>query len=242
MIVWESDNAGAISVDNTGMLTVNTYTTGAAVITATVGSMVRSVTVGVAEGRFCFSFANTFAPWTVTTAGASVASSDGAKTTILMNNAGTTSKRRGDINLVTNNSGVLLSIMPSTYRYVALKFTINSLLQVGNNAVGCIKLELFDNPRTIGPEAFNTAASGPNNRYTVLTGDFLQNAPNVLYYDLQGNYATMPTVWTNPFSLVQFKFVIADYPADGTCDTYDIYWVHTFKTVEELQAFVNAGN
>ncbi len=229
-IQWESDNAAAISVSSTGLLTVNVMDGAAAVITVTAGEIVKTVNVAVAQGRLAYSFANTFAPWTITTAGAVVESSDSVKTTIAMSNPtneGST-KHRGDINLVTNNSGAIMTVNASTYRYLAVKMRLPTVLVNGSNSNGCIKLEMFDNPRTIGP-VYTGEGSNQNNRYTILNGDAITpESPNVLYFDLQGAWSGVnPTVWTNPFNLVQFKFVIADYPvaADWRYDTVfaDVY-------------------
>jgi uncharacterized protein YjdB len=241
-IKWESDNEAAISVSNSGKLTVNCMDGAMAVIKATAGDIVRTVNVAVAQGRLWYSFADNFTPWTVTTAGAAVQSSDGVKTTVQMSNPTNegSSKHRGDINLVTNGSGSLLTLNLSTYRYLAVKIQFPTVLVAGNNSQGCIKLEMFDNPRTIGPN-FTGGGTNANNRYAILGGDAITTtSPNVIYFDLQSGYDSVnPTSWTSPFNLVQFKFIIADYPVAAPW-TYDIYWVRTFKTLEELTAFVSA--
>ena len=65
--------------------------------------------------------------------------------------------------------------------------------------------------------------------------------PNVLYYDLQSKYKTVtPTDWNQVFDLSQCKFVIADLPESA--QTYDLYWIRSFKSIEELQAFVDSEN
>jgi hypothetical protein len=244
-IKWESDNMAAISVSNSGKLTVNAMDGAMAIITATAGNIVRKVNVAVAQGRLSYSFANKFTPWTVTTAGAAVQSSDGKKTTIQMSNPtheGST-KHRGDINLVTSGSGQLLTVNISTYRYLAVKIRVPSKIIKGTNSQGCIKLEMFDNPRTIGPVYCGTTpgSTNQNNQYQILGSDEISTTgPNILYFDLQGVYSGVtPTTWTTPFYLVQFKFVIADYPVSSDW-LYDIWWVRTFKTIEELTAFVSS--
>jgi uncharacterized protein YjdB len=243
-IKWESDNAAAVSVDGKGLLTVNVMDAAMATITATAGEIVRTVSVAVAQGRLCYSFAEAFMPWTVTTDGAMVQSSDGTKTTIQMSNPTNdgAAKHRGDINLVTNNSGAIMVVYPKEYRYLAVKIQFPTVLVSGNNSQGCIKLEMFDNPRTIGPVYTGNTASNQNNMYTILGADAISTAePNVLVFDLSetqwsGNFTTN----TNPYNLVQFKFVIADYPVAAPW-TYDIYWVRTFKTMEELTNFASAN-
>lgn len=246
-IIWASDNPAAVSVSNRGVLTVNALDGVSAIITATAGNIVKNINVAVAQGRLCYSFANSFAPWTVTTAGAAWYSTDGTKTTIQMTNPGvdTSTKHRGDINLVTNGSGIILTMNLSTYRYLAVKVRVPTVLVAGTNSNGCFKLEMWDYPnqvRTIGPAYWGSSTSTTdNNVYTIFGGDAITpDSPNVLYFDLQGKWSSgNPTSWTTPFSIVQFKFTVADYPVAASW-LYDIYWVRTFKTVDELSAFVDS--
>lgn len=247
-IVWASDNPAAVSVSNKGVLTVNVMDGASAIITATAGNIVKNINVAVAQGRLCYSFANSFAPWTVTTAGAAWSSTDGTKTTIQMTNPGTdtSTKHRGDINLATNGSGVIVTMNLSTYRYLAVKVRVPTVLVAGTNSNGCFKLEMWDYPnqvRTIGPAYWGSSTSTTdNNVYTILDGDAITpDSPNVLYFDLQGKWSSgNPTSWTTPFSIVQFKFTVADYPATASW-LYDIYWVRTFKTLDELTAFASSN-
>lgn len=244
-IKWESDNEAAISVSRTGKLTVNNLDGAMAVITATAGNIVRKLNVAVAQGRLCYAFADKFTPWTITTAGAAVQSSDGTKTTIQMSNPTNTgtAKHRADINLVTNGGGKLMTVNLSTYRYLAVKVRFPSVLVKGNNSNGTIKLEMFDNPRTIGPVYCGTTpgSTNQNNQFAIFGSSEISTIePNVLYFDLQGAYSGVnPTTWSVPFNLVQFKFVIADFPVAADWK-YDIYWVRTFKTIEEMTAFVSS--
>ena len=78
-----------------------------------------------------------------------------------------------------------------------------------------------------------------NNSFKVLGKDAFESGLNVIYYDLQSKYnKTTPTDWNQTFTIDQLKFVIADYPAD--VKQYDIYWARSFKTIEELEAYVAA--
>lgn len=111
-----------------------------------------------------------------------------------------------------------------------------------NKPNGCIKLEIFDDGiKKIGPEYFGTGGDA-NNRYEILgASEISTTEPNVLYYDLQSKYKTVtPTDWNQVFDLSQCKFVIADFPE--TAQTYDLYWIRSFKSIEELQAFVDSEN
>jgi len=244
-IIWTSDNAAAISVSNTGKLTVNAMSGAMATITATAGNISRTLNVAVAQGKLAYSFANKFTPWTVTTAGAVVQSSDGVKTTIAMSNPTNegSSKHRGDINLVTSGSGTTMTVAPNVYRYLAVKIQLPTAIIAGSNSVGCIKLEMFDDPRTIGPVYRKPGSGSDNNQYAIFGGDVITpTAPNVLIFDLfDCSWSGGFTTGTNAYNLVQFKFVIADYPVAESW-LYDIYWVRSFKTMDELTSFVSSDN
>ncbi|WP_308755559.1 Ig-like domain-containing protein [uncultured Bacteroides sp.] len=237
LLTWSSDNPDVISVDKFGKLQVHTTTGGSAVITATYGALSKSMTATVGEGRFWYSFGNGLGIWSLKSDNkSSVKSFDGDKTTVQMGG----SKYRGDLVFVKNKKGQT-RITPSVFRYLAVKISIASALSAGNNANGCIKLELWnDGTRLIG-DNYQGSINNNNNSYTILgDGTFQTDKPNVIYYDLQSKYDKVtPTDWSQTFTLDQFKFVIADYEAT---DTYDIYWVRSFKTLEELQEFVNNEN
>lgn len=242
LLTWSSDNSDAISVDKTGKLTVHSTKTASAVITASYGPVVQTVTVTVADGRFWYSLGNGLGNgmdnnWYLDGNGASVLSSDGEKTIVQMG-----SGYRGDLWLARSGKGKIVNLAPGEYRYLAIKVGFKSVLVPGKNKPnGCIKLEVFDDGiKNIGPEYFGNGGDA-NNRYAILDAEEISTTePNVLYYDLQSKYKTItPTDWNQIFNLAQCKFVIADFPE--TAQTYDLYWIRSFKSVEELRAFV-AGN
>ena len=236
LLTWTSDNEGVVTVDKNGKLHVNSLTNGSAVVTMAYGSISASVTVSVAEGRLWYSFANGLSPWAV--GNSATSTSDGTKTIVQMGKSG--SKYRGDLSLVTNGSGKNVTITPATYRYLAVKIKPLSALVAGNNSVGTIKFELYDNPATIGYNNLGQINSA-NNSFVVLNGSNISTTqPNILYYDLQAKYDSKnPTDWSK-FTLVQLKFVIADYLAPAT--SYDLYWIRAFKTLDELNSYVNNEN
>lgn len=238
LISWSSDNADVVSVDEEGVLTVHSMLSGSATITASAGEQTRTVSVNVAEGRIWYSFGNGIGDWGLESGNnSSVVKSDGEKTTIKM---GGSEKYRGDF--VWIRKGVSQTrITPSVYRYLAMKIDVASPLSAGSNAAGCIKLELWDDSGdkgTIGNN-YTGAIKSANNSFEVLDGgSFQTTAPNVIYWDLQSNYDKhTPTDWNQTFTLNCLKFVIADYTAT---DSYDIYWVRSFKTIDELKAFVES--
>lgn len=234
LLKWTSDNEKVISVDKAGKLKVLAMGAGSAVITASYGPVSKSVTVSIAEGRLCYSFANSMSPWRVENN--ATYTSDGEKTIVQMGSSG---KYRGDMVLVKKGDNKTVTITPSTYRYFAIKIKPLSVLVPGNNSAGCIKFEIYDDPLTIGYNYVGTGSA--NNSYSILGGAGISTTkPNILYYDLMGKFDNQNPVDRTKFDLIQCKFVIADYVAPAT--SYDIYWARTFKTLEELQNFVNNEN
>lgn len=244
LLKWSSSNSNVVSITEDGKLKVNTTTGGTAELTATYNGISKTKIVTVAEGRLWYSFGNGITPWSLESNDkSSVFESNNGKTTIKM---GVTDKGkyRGDLVFVRNGVSKT-QITPSKYRYLAVKIDINANLTAGSNANGCIKLELWNNsePRIIGDQYLGTGEKlDANNAFKVLneSGTF-QVGTNVIYYDLQANYnKTTPTDWNQTFTLDQLKFVIADY--QESANQYDIYWVRSFKTFEELEAYVASEN
>ena len=235
LLQWSSSDDNVVSVTEEGLLKVNTTTGGSVEITATYNGISKSRTVTVAEGRFWYSFGEGIAPWSLES-GSSVFESKDGRTTINMG-AQNGGKYRGDLVFV-RNGGSQTKITPSVYRYLAIKLDIKSALISTKNTNGCVKLELWNNsdPRIIGDQYMGDV-NNANNSFKVLGKDAFESGLNVIYYDLQSKYnKTTPTDWNQTFTIDQLKFVIADYPAD--VKQYDIYWVRSFKTIEELEANV----
>lgn len=237
LISWSSDNPGVISVDDDGVLTVHTTTTGTANITATYNDIVATVEANVAEGRFWFSFANEFPSsyWRLPKNGTDpTTKSDEHKTIVTMGVNG--EKHRADI--VFNQSKI--NITPGTYRYIAMK--------VQTRGAGNITFALYDKKPADGisigenylglPGSTGTKA---NNAYTVLGGGSISyEKANVIYYDLQGRFANKS--WdgsTAAYTLASLQFKMADFK---TSTTYDIYWIRAFKTMDELENYVKNEN
>ncbi len=65
--------------------------------------------------------------------------------------------------------------------------------------------------------------------------------PVVTYYDLQQEFGTSGNGYfysttATEGGLTTFKILVADIPTTYS-QSYKIYWVHAFKTLEEMQAF-----
>lgn len=244
LLKWSSSNSNVVSITEDGKLKVNTTTGGTAELTATYNGISRTKTVTVAEGRLWYSFGNGITPWSLESNDkSSVSELKDGKTTIKMGQTDK-GKCRGDLVFVRNGVSQT-KITPSVYQYLAVKININANLTTASNANGCIKLELWNNsdPRIIGDQYMGTDENkkDANNAFKVLNKESFQAGTNVIYYDLQANYnKATPKDWNQTFTLDQLKFVIADYPS--TVDQYDIYWVRSFKTLDELEAYVASEN
>ena len=90
-----------------------------------------------------------------------------------------------------------------------------------------------------------------SNKYTILDGAETPGSPEVYYYDLQrenavGNGSNKPFHTfskTEPEEIKTLQFVMADFKeANGSNTEYTVYWVRTFKTIEDLKAFVENEN
>ena len=86
---------------------------------------------------------------------------------------------------------------------------------------------------------------------TILDGAETPGSPEVYYYDLQrenavGNGSNKPFHTfskTEPEEIKTLQFVMADFKeANGSNTEYTVYWVRTFKTIEDLKAFVENEN
>lgn len=243
LISWESSNPD-ITVDN-GVIKVNTITEGSATITAKTTKedgteLVKTVNVSVAKGRFDFSFGEGLAPWTIGTTGANVSSSSNGKTTVNMALQTKDNTYRADLFLANKQD---LYINAKDYPIVAVRITAAGNLIRNSKSEGSFKFEILDADNS-SDRKFGGSYKGDKS-YTQNSFELLKPNPIVagqdawIYFDLRKNFdkAKIPT--EDAVKVRTFKFIIAD---NKDCTTYDIYWVKTFKDVEELQNYVNEEN
>ena len=234
-ITWSS-NSDIVSVDNNGMLKVNTLVGGNATITATVTkggvSFTKTVDVTVAQGRFDFSFGEGLSPWYVDTSGASEGEHSDGKTTVQMTSG---DKQRGDIRLVKNND---LCVDAAAYPILAVKITAPDSWNAGNNDNGCFKFEIHNEDTNTYGLYYGDSKTG-NNSFTLLHPEsIVVGQPVWIYFDLRKKFEKSDTrLPSEPTILKQLKFVIADNTQQSA---YDIYWVKTFASVDELTNYVNS--
>lgn len=230
LLSWSSSDESIVTVDAKGEVTAKGY--GTATITATsANGKSASVDIIVNAGAINQIFANDKGSWYIHK-GASV-SYDG---TCMIYTMASGNKWRGDLSLASNNNKV--TIDAGTYRYFAIKMTRPGEYRQNSNGAGTIILDT-------GKGRYEQSQGNGNNRYHVWgyedskIGECPMDEPAVLYFDMQSTFGNnkylFPTDKTE--ELTTFKFVIADIPTTFS-QTYKVYWVHTFKTLDELKAFV----
>jgi len=110
----------------------------------------------------------------------------------------------------------------------------------GNKLQGNVKLDTQYG-------AYKENEGSGNNKYQILDGEETPGSPEVYYYDLQienavGNGTNKPFhtfSQTKEEEIRTFQFVMADFKeANGSNTEYTVYWVRTFKTLDDLKAFV----
>lgn len=219
-VAWASADEAIATVDENGVITARGI--GEVMITArsTDGNEVtETFIIKVEEGKINDYFRDGVAnPWVTPTSGASL----NVQNNILWVTMNTGTNRRGDF----RRPNTKLHI--GNYPIIAFKFT-RPLPTAGNI--------FFDT--NLGRWRQSTANG--NNQMPILTGsDGLQ----VFYADL-GTYntfgtagATISTTQAHTFS--QIAVGVADFPtAQNPLSPFPVYWVKTFKSVAELEAYIN---
>ena len=234
-ISWSSNADDIVTVDENGKLKVNTLVGGDAKITASVTkgdiSFKTTVDVTVAQGRFDFSFGEGLSPWYLQASqGGSVASYGNGKTTVNLGRQ-SSGKYRADLQLV-DDEKPYLDI--SKYPILAIKIALPSFRD-NNTYKGAVTLDLVNGDEGNKGGAYNNGS----NRYSILNGTTTPGAAEYIYYDMSnGTFGSSGyTLPTTPFAASTFNIKIADF-VNPSPATYDIYWVKTFASVEDLKSFV----
>ena len=218
---WTSDNPAVATVTNTGV--VKGIADGKALITVTAkndASIKASIEVTVEAGKIDDRFMDGVTPrWITPSSGASIA----VQNNIMWVTMGTSgNNKRGDI----RRTNTTLHI--GNYPIIAFKFT--RPLPAGGNI-------FFDT--NMG--RWKQTTGGGNNQMTILTD---KNGEQVFYADM-GTFNTfgttgfsMPT--TAAYTFTQISVGVADMPtAQNPLNPYPVYWIKTFKTLGELQNYIN---
>lgn len=234
-VQWRSSDPTIASIDNEGNITTHKF--GAVKITATTANGAEAETlITVAEGFYRKDFSDgTIYPWEVQN-GATYAFSNGKL--IVTFGSQNAEKYRGDFVFAASNAAIKTATLNvGTYRYFAVKMLAPIDLVPNWNGNGCMVMDT-NNGRYNQP-----VGNGNNNYFTYLKNGetWAWNKPAIYYYDLQETFGNSgynyPT--TGSAELTTFKFVMADYPKATSNETYEVYWVRSFKTLADLKTFVD---
>ncbi|MBO6216729.1 MAG: DUF4979 domain-containing protein [Prevotella sp.] len=235
MLEWTSSDESILTVSSTGEVTAVGY--GTATITAKAESGVtETIDITVGEGTINQNFAYGIGSWTLEQSAASITQNEGYVTVNMQ--GGGTSKWRGDIGPSTSPGRPNVTLNVGIYRYFAVKMTRPGGFLRNNNGQGTIVLDTAKG-------RYQQNQGNGNNRYDILGYDETEyssidmDEPVVIYFDLQSQFSTgtgyhFNTSGTETVNL--FKLLVADIPTTYA-GTYNLYWAHTFKTMEEMEAF-----
>lgn len=230
LLTWTSSNERVATVNAQGVVTASKY--GTTTITATSGNGVsKSMDITVGEGTINQDFTTGIGKWYLGQSGSSYQySSDGLVVTMQSG-----SKWRGDFNLGSNSNPVTLNV--GTYRYLAFKMTRPGAYILNSNSKGTIALDTYKG-------RYEQKNGNGNNRYSILgyegrEAEAAMDEPNVIYFDLQQGFGNTPYYFAKDKTeggLTTFKLLVADIPSTYG-RTYTLYWVHAFKTLDEMKAY-----
>lgn len=208
---WTSSDESVATVD-LGVVTPRGF--GSAVITATcreTGEMA-SATINVESGWWIWDGMNGFTSWTTSTGGAKVERKDGKLVVTL--NTGT--KRRADLKYPADAKNPLYLDL-GRYPVFAMRCSIPT---GGNNTLDIVSTD-------------GVNAGGPKCN----SGITLSDGSRLIYYDI----AALKKYDAGVVGFKTFQIKVADIPsANVTSDTYDVWWIRTFKSVDEAEAFAEA--
>ncbi|WP_165384784.1 Ig-like domain-containing protein [Sphingobacterium corticibacterium] len=219
-VTWSSADESVVTVTDEGLITTVGYGETQVIATSTDDAgFTKSFTVKVEEGKVNDHFYNGVAhSWVTPTNGASL----NVQNNILWVTMNTGTNRRGDF----RRPNTTLHI--GNYPIVAFKFT-RPLPSAGN-----IFLDT-----NLG--RWRQTTGNGNNQMTILTGS---DGIQVFYADM-GAYNTYGTTGatiseTQAHTFSQIAVGVADFPtAQNPLSPFPVYWMKTFKTVAELEAYIN---
>lgn len=230
LLTWKSSDESVLTVSNQGFVTAIGY--GKATVTAIANSGVtRSVEITVGEGTFNQDFTQGPGKWYLGQSGSKYTYDENGLVVTMQSG----SKWRGDFCIGSNSNPATVNV--GTYRYLAFKMIRPGAYALNWNGNGTIVLDTSKG-------RYQQKSGNGNNRYSILgyeghEADAPMTEPQVIYFDLQEGFGNTPYYFTQTGpegSLTTFKLLVADIPAKFS-QQYTMYWVHTFKTLDELKAY-----
>ena len=209
---WVSSDENVATVD-LGIVTPKGF--GTTVITATCRATgeTASTTISVESGWWIWDTRNEFGEWTVqgqATNGPKIERKDGKLVVTL----GSGSKRRADLRLPVNDKNPLYLDI-ATYPVFAMRCDIPKANTLDAVALSGVNIG--------GPKCND--------------GITLADGTRLIYYDI----AALNKYDLGVIGFKTFQIKVADIPeANVTSDTYNVYWVRTFKSVAEMENFAEA--
>lgn len=224
-LTYTSGNTAVATVSSDGIVTA--VTAGSAVITITTkngNGVTATLSVTVEEGKINDVFTGTTTPWILVSSSSYPGSSYKLQNGIFYGTMGVNGSAtyRGDFQ---RTGGI--TVYPGKYPIIAFKFT--KPVGTAGNLIMDTNLGSYLNG---------------NNKFTTITG---KDGVQVQYANFAtgtfGSSATTlststgTTLTTFQIKIADFKFT-ADQLAAGN-NTYQVYWVKSFKSVDELTAYIN---
>ncbi len=214
-LIWSSDNEAAVTVSESGVLTAVAEGQATITVSSKANADVKSsITVNVEAGKINDLFI-TGSNWKSVTANSIAVVEEGKfKVTMAVQNATPPVKYRGDFQ---RTGGA--TVHAGKFPIIAFKF---------NRPVGTGNV-VFDTN--------NGSFLNGNNKLTTITG---KDGVQIHYADIStgtfgGSAVKLSTTATT--TLTTFQLKIADFVT--TDNRYEVHWVKTFKTLTELQAYIN---
>ena len=184
-----------------------------------------------------YSFDKSYEPWYIR---------DGATAAIVEGKTRVTlyEKNMGSFAITCNSDEVNIIAMNTSYPILAIKVMLPYKYNVNNNNQGTFFLDT-NNGR------YMQYQSNGNNVFTVLKeseyNDNVPTTPMIIYMDLTRGFGGNDGKQTHYLpdatgyeELTTFQFGVYDYnKVPGNSGYYDMYWVRSFKTVDELTNYVN---
>lgn len=224
-MLWTSSDPAVVSVSETGLIRGLTAGNASITVESRANTDIKAtININVEGGKLFDTFMNGLVPnWIAPTAGSSGIVENNRFKVLL---SGTGANKRGDFRR--SVGGVTgATVHAGTYPIIAFKF--NRPLPTGGNII-------FDT--NLG--RYQQHVGNGNNQLTILTA---KDGVQVFYADMAGgSFSTAQTKLstTAPTVFTTFQVVVADFPAAQlTSNTYEVHWIRSFKTVAELEAYIN---
>lgn len=247
LLTWVSSDENVAVVDAAGAVTGVGY--GTVTITATDPMTNISATTSVTVGALLdYQFQSTLKPCDLKPNQGGTVTFDNGYAHVIMKGPDGNGNWRQDINIVNDTYQKNLEYAPQIYKYLAIKLRRPQQSATAN--AGVLKFDIGDGV-TAGNYC-NSADYYVFDKETLSlvkkgTGVEKYGEPNVYVYDMSVDNAikgTSPIV-TNEAGIATMTLLslwIADVKEAAIDKTYDIYWIKTFKTLEDLNAYIENEN